>query len=84
MSFREIKSLAKDHTSGEYIAFLDSGEKGVGGCLRSIPSLKLPISIPSFRGLWVCMSTKFAIPTTKITHFVEKMRENNNSFVTYL
>lgn len=31
-SFREIKSLAKDHTAGGYIAFLDSREKGVKGC----------------------------------------------------
>lgn len=31
MSFREIKSLAKDHTAGEYIAFLARKEKGVGG-----------------------------------------------------
>lgn len=32
MSFREIKSLAKDHTAGEYIAFVDRREKRVGGC----------------------------------------------------
>lgn len=30
ISFREIESLAKDHTAGEYIAVLDRRKKGEG------------------------------------------------------